>query len=134
MWKVSKYVVFTGPNSGRIRENTDQKKFRIWTLFTQCFIITKKTKMLSYLMTTNSGPFLKLAPFARKIKLTLPTTYQCFHLFRRSRSQMFFKAVALKHFAILTGKHLCWSLFFNKGAGLWSNILLKRDSNAGVFL
>ena len=27
------------PYSVRIQENTDQKKLRIWTLFTQCFII-----------------------------------------------------------------------------------------------
>ena len=50
MWKVSKYGVFSGPYfpvfglnaerkspySGRILENTDQKKLRIWTFFTQC--------------------------------------------------------------------------------------------------
>ena len=35
-WKVSKYGVFSGPYSVRMRENTDQKKLRIWTLFTQC--------------------------------------------------------------------------------------------------
>ena len=34
----------------------------------------------------------------------------------------------------ITGKHLCWSLFFNKVAGLRPSTLLKRDSNAGVFL
>ena len=39
--KVSKYGVFSGPCypvsvfSDRIQENTDQKKFRIWTRFTQ---------------------------------------------------------------------------------------------------
>ena len=43
------------------------------------------------------------------------------------------KAV-LKNFAIFTGKHLCWSLFFIK-LQLWSPaILLKRDSNTGLFL
>ena len=46
VWKVSKYGVFSGPyfplfwskspNSIRIQENMDQKKLRIWTLFTQC--------------------------------------------------------------------------------------------------
>ena len=56
-WKMSTYGVFSGPYfpvfgwvrsdnpysirispySGRIRENTDQKKLRMWTLFTQCF-------------------------------------------------------------------------------------------------
>ena len=55
-WKVSKYRVFSGPYSPvfglnterhfvslrispysiRMRENTDQEKLRIWTLFTQC--------------------------------------------------------------------------------------------------
>ena len=33
-----------------------------------------------------------------------------------------------------TGKHLCWSLFFNKVAGLRPSALLKRDSNTSVFL
>ena len=31
-------------------------------------------------------------------------------IFRRSRSRMFFKIGLLKHFAIFTGKHLCWPL------------------------
>ena len=35
VWYVSKYGVFSGPYSVRMRENTDQKKLRIWTLFTQ---------------------------------------------------------------------------------------------------
>ena len=37
--KMSKYGVFLvciSPYSVQIRENTDQKKLRIWTLFTQC--------------------------------------------------------------------------------------------------
>ena len=33
--------------------------------------------------------------------------------YRNSRSQMFFKIVVLKNFAIFTGKHLCWSLFLH---------------------
>ena len=53
VWKVSKYGVFSGlyfptfgldterysisPYSVWMRENTEQKKLRIWTLFTQCF-------------------------------------------------------------------------------------------------
>ena len=31
-------------------------------------------------------------------------------MYRNSRSQMFFKIIFLKNFAIFTGKHLCWSL------------------------
>ena len=30
---------------------------------------------------------------------------------RSSRSQIFFKVIVLKNFAIFTEKHLCWSLF-----------------------
>ena len=45
------------------------------------------------------------------------------HLFRSSRSQMFFKIGVLKNFAIFTGKSLCWSLFLIK--------LLKRNTNTG---
>ena len=30
---------------------------------------------------------------------------------RSSHSKLFFKTGVLKHFAIFTGKHLCWSLF-----------------------
>ena len=34
-WKVFQYGIFSGPCSVRMRENTGQKKLRIWTLFTQ---------------------------------------------------------------------------------------------------
>ena len=37
---------------------------------------------------------------------------------RSIRSQMSFKIGVLKNFAIFTGKHQCWSLFFNKVACL----------------
>ena len=46
--------------------------------------------------------------------------------FRSSRSQMFFKIDALKNFANFTGKHLCWSLFFNKVSFERSANLLKK--------
>ena len=43
LWELSNYGVFSGsyfpafrPYSVQIRENTDQKKARIWTLFQQC--------------------------------------------------------------------------------------------------
>ena len=46
---------------------------------------------------------------------------------RGSRSQMSFKIGPLKNFKIFTGKHLCWSLFFNKVAGLQAcNFIKKR--------
>ena len=37
--KCPKYGVFSGPYSVRMRENTDQKKLCIWTLFTQCICL-----------------------------------------------------------------------------------------------
>ena len=44
-----------------------------------------------------------------------------------TRSQMFCKIVVLTNFAKFTVKHLWWSIFSIK-------ILLKKDSNTGVFL
>ena len=60
---------------------------------------------------------------------------------------MFFKIGVLKHFAIFTGKHVCWSLFLIKLQAsrivrhilkcVWPfwrpAALLKRDSNTRVF-
>ena len=60
-WKVSKCVVFfwyifsrtrtqwedlrcKSPHSVQIRENADQKKLRIWTLFTQCIFLWSKSR------------------------------------------------------------------------------------------
>ena len=46
--KMSKYGAFSGPYfpySGRIRENMDQKKLRIWTIFTWWWNITKKNQI-----------------------------------------------------------------------------------------
>ena len=56
---------------------------------------------------------------------------------RRSRGsfpKVFYKNGIHKDFAKFTGKHLCWSLFFDKVSGLQPATLLKRDSKAGVFL
>ena len=43
------------------------------------------------------------------------------------------KKGALKNFAKFTGKRLCWSLFFNKVAGLRPPTSLKKRLNTGVF-
>ena len=45
---------------------------------------------------------------------------------------MFYKNGALKIFAKLTGKHMCFSPFFNKVAGVKPGNFIKRDT--GVFL
>ena len=47
---------------------------------------------------------------------------------KSSRSQMFLKIVALKNFANFTGKHLCWSLFSNKGFNFF-----KKSTPTQVF-
>ena len=46
---------------------------------------------------------------------------------KSSCSQMFFKVGVLKNFTNLTGKNLCWGLFFNKVAGVTTcNFIKKR--------
>ena len=47
-------------------------------------------------------------------------------IFKGSLSQMFLKISVLKNFAKFTEKHLHWSNFFNKVAGLRSSTLLKK--------
>ena len=53
---------------------------------------------------------------------------------RSSRSQIFFKIGIVKIFENFVVKHLCWSLFLIKLEVWRSAVLLKRDSNTGVFL
>ena len=45
---------------------------------------------------------------------------------RRSRREEFFKKGVLENFTKFTEKHFCWSLFFNKIAGLRPKCLLKK--------
>ena len=44
------------------------------------------------------------------------------------------KKAVLTNFTIFTGKHLCWSIFFEKLQPFTTVALLKRDSNTCVFL
>ena len=53
--------------------------------------------------------------------------------FRSGRLVVLCKKVLLK-ISQSTEKGLCWSLFFNKGAGWRLATLLKTDSNRGIFL
>ena len=46
---------------------------------------------------------------------------------------MFYKNAALKNFAIFTEKHLYWSLFFNKVAGLRPATLFKKRLQHNFF-
>ena len=51
----------------------------------------------------------------------------CVQYVQKQPPQLFFKKGVLKNFANFTGKHLCWSLFFNKVAGLRAcNFIKKR--------
>ena len=52
----------------------------------------------------------------------------------RSSHQRYSIKARLENFAIFTRKHLCWSLFLVKLQAFRAAILLKRDSNKGVFL
>ena len=56
VWKVSKYEVFLVRiflYSVQIQENTDQKKLRIWIIFTQCEITEIEYRNLSLLTEEN---------------------------------------------------------------------------------
>ena len=44
------------------------------------------------------------------------------------------KKAVLKNSQILTGKHLCWNLFFKKLQTFRTATLLKRDSNTDIYL
>ena len=55
-WKVCKYGVFSGPYSARMRENTDQKKLRIRTIFTQWLVMLFITKSIVNLGLRNKIP------------------------------------------------------------------------------
>ena len=56
-------------------------------------------------------------------------------LHRRSCPEAFCRKGVLKNFAKLTGKHLCWILFYNKVAGLRTEAcnLIKKETPAKVF-
>ena len=42
----------------------------------------------------------------------------CVQYVQKQPPEVFFKKDVLKNFANFTGKHLCWSLFFDKVTGL----------------
>ena len=46
--------------------------------------------------------------------------------YRSSRSKIYFRISVLKNFTMFTGKHLCWSLFFNTSAGLKACNFIKN--------
>ena len=62
-----------------------------------------------------------------------PTSHRILNC-QKHLSQMFFKIVVLKNFAVFLGKQLCWSLFLIKLLASWLSTSSKRDSGTGVFL
>ena len=54
-------------------------------------------------------------------------------LYRSSHQRCSLKKVFFKNFTKFTGKHLCWSLFFNKVSGLRPAILLKKKLQQRCF-
>ena len=51
-----------------------------------------------------------------------------------NEQKVFHKKAALKNFAIFTGKHLCWNLFFNKNADLQACSFIKKRLQHRSFL
>ena len=43
-----------------------------------------------------------------------------------NEQKVFYKKAVLKNFAIFTGKHPCWNLFFNKNAGFLACSFIKK--------
>ena len=52
-----------------------------------------------------------------------------------NRSNLFFfmKKAVPKNFAVLTGKYLCWSLFFNKVPSLGLQLKIRKEAPTHVF-
>ena len=53
---------------------------------------------------------------------------------RKETSEVSYKKVVLKNFAIFTGKHLCWSHFLRQLQAFKHATLFKSDSNTYIFL
>ena len=80
----------------------------------------------------------------KRLKILLPEiNKECFkwdynewdyNAIQKQWPKVFYKKAVLKNFAIFTGKHLCWSVFFIKWQNFSPATLLKRDSNTGLFL
>ena len=86
-------------------------KYLCWNQFFNFIIISKL--FWNYLRTSANDCFYNFV-----ITLMIIFTFITFTTIRSSRSQMFYKIGVLKNVANLTGKHLCWSTFFNKVADL----------------
>ena len=51
-----------------------------------------------------------------------------------NEQEVLYKNTVVKNFVIFTGKHLCWSLFFNRNAGLQTRNFIKKRLQHRCFL
>ena len=93
-------------------QNANHRGF-IWKNISNCYTI-------SFIMSKSDQIYFK--------NLSVFTHHKIFEVCLTifSRLEVFCKKGVLKNLAKLTGKHLCWSLFFNKVAGLRLATLLKK--------
>ena len=116
-----------------IQKNTNQKKLRIWTLFTQCkqililrYYLTHFRLMLHFYLHWKCEKILGSLPLSVDIKIENLEAVTCLDLFCQN--------CVLKNFSKFTGKQLCQSLFLIK-FNAWSlQLYWKRDSRTDVFL
>ena len=91
-----------------IQENTDRKKLRIWTLFTQWHIRSKRS--FYYYDVDRKLSKMKLRLKSNKLRVHAVKSLElvlCSSINKSSRLQMFFKIYILKNFVKFKGKHLC---------------------------
>ena len=55
------------------------------------------------------------------------------HIVRSSHRSYSIKRVVLRNFAVFTGKHLCWNLFFNKVTSLQACNFIKKRPQRSLF-
>ena len=70
--------------------------------------------------------------FRKSEKMCLSQNF--FNRFQKQPLEVFHKKAILKYFVIFTGKHLCWSLFFNKVSSHQACNLIKKGLQQKYFL
>ena len=103
-WKVSKYGVFSGsyfPVFSPNTENTDQKKHRIWTLFTKCRVrkAAERGKVWTQNFKHKRRAWNKVIAKSKKIMISLSLSYKK-HLcpFSLTKRQNCFKLSVVEFF------------------------------------
>ena len=116
--------------SGRSRQRC------IWLFSCKKMTISRTSRSQMLLQKTSGGCFdMWSGPsLHQQISCAMWSQPYSANIVRSSRLHMFFKISLLENFSDFTLKHLWWSFFLIK-LQLWRlAILLKRNSNTGVFL